>query len=82
MSPLRSLSILSLLLGGCILGPASAENAEFRERLLATLPDDVRVIVPVAFSEDGRHAAYVERRGDVSRVVRGNWEGKPFQVLC
>ena len=63
-------------LGGC------AASEPFQERLLATLADDVRVNVPVAFSADGRRAAWVERRGDSCRAVRGDRAGKPYGSLC
>ncbi len=73
MPPARTLWILSLALAGCLSGPA------FRERLLATIPEGV--VVPIAFSRDGRHAAWVERAGEGFRAVRGEWKGKPYKVL-
>jgi hypothetical protein len=71
---MRGLSIL--LLAGC------AAPSEFRDRLLATLPEDVRVDVPVAFSLDGRRAAYVERASGVSRVVHDGRKERPFEIVC
>ncbi len=81
MGLIRSSAILSLALAGCVAAPAARQDPDFRERLLATIPEGVRVDVPIAFSRDGRHAAYVARRGDLSRAVLGAWEGKPYQVI-
>ena len=64
-----SRSLWILLLAGCA------------ERALATIPEGVRVDVPVAFSRDGRQCAYVERGPDASRAVRGAWRSKPFDSL-
>ena len=60
----------------------SVQDADFKDRLLATLPEDARVIVPVAFSADGRRAAYVEQRDGSCRVVCGPHQGKAFGALC
>jgi len=61
-------------------GPAAPATG-FQDRLLATIPVGVDVTVPVAFSRDGRHAAYVAHRGEESRAVLGDWRGKPYSVL-
>lgn len=74
----RSLAIAALALAGCAVGPAPAE---FRERLLAVIPEGVTVSVPIAFSPDGTRAAYVARRGDEHRAVLGEWSGKPYGVI-
>jgi len=70
-----SRSLWILLLAGCAAGP------DFRDRALATIPEDVRVDVPVAFSHDGRQCAYAERGPDGGRAVRGGWRSKPFDSL-
>lgn len=77
----RLTAILPLALAGCVAAADPGQEPNFRERLLATIPEGVRVDVPIAFSRDGRHAAYVARRGDLSRAVLGAWEGKPYQVI-
>jgi hypothetical protein len=73
----RNLSWLILFLAGC-----AGADASFEERRLAVIRDDARVIVPVSFSQDGRHAAYVEQRGDGCRVVTGSQTSKPYGALC
>jgi hypothetical protein len=67
--------LLLLALSGC-------GAPEFRERLLAVLPEDVRVTVPVAFTTDGRQAAWVERTDGACRAVRGAWRSHEFPVIC
>lgn len=81
MSLPRSFFVLWLVLGGCLALPTDGDPA-FRERLLATIPEDARVVVPVAFSVDGRKAAWVQQRGGTSRAVCGEWQGKPYGVVC
>jgi hypothetical protein len=81
MSSSRSLAVLVVLLAGCVAGPADGDPA-FQERLLATIPEDVRVVVPVAFSVDGRNAAWVKRPGETSLAVCGAWKSKPYGALC
>lgn len=81
MSLSRTLLGFAAVLSGCADGPAGGDPA-FRERLLATIPEDARVVVPVAFSADGRNAAWVEQRDDASRAVCGGWKGRPFSVVC
>ena len=67
--------LLMLALAGC-------STPEFRERLLAVIPEEIRVTVPVAYSADGRHAAFVERTDGASRAVRGAWKSNAFPVVC
>ncbi len=72
-STYQHLGVLGLLaLGGCAAGG----------ELLGTLSDDARVLVPVAFSLDGRRAAWVERVDGASRVVHGAKRGKAYGILC
>jgi len=66
---------------GCAGGPVDG-GPEFQERLLATIPGDARVFVPVDFSADGRRAAWVIQRGGTSRAMCGDWMGKPYGVVC
>jgi hypothetical protein len=68
-----------LALAGCASAPAADG---FRERLLATVPADAQLHGLAVFSEDGRHAAYVERVDGVSRAVRGSWKSRPFDLVC
>lgn len=51
-------------------------------RLLGTISGDARVLVPVAFSLDGRKAAWIERVEGTCRVVHGAKTGKAFRSLC
>lgn len=81
MSFSRTFLILVPVLCGCVAGPADGDLA-FRERLLATIPEDARIVVPVAFSVDGRSAAWVDRRDGTSRAVCGAWKGRPYGVVC
>ncbi|HEX7898874.1 MAG TPA: hypothetical protein VF950_14010 [Planctomycetota bacterium] len=71
----RSLWLLFLAGGSTLLTVNCAAGP------LATIPEGVRVDVPVAFSRDGRHCAYAERAPDGSRAVRGEWRSKRFDSL-
>jgi hypothetical protein len=71
--------LLLLALAGC--GP-TPRGSEFRDRLLAVIPEQSRVTVPVAFSRDGRHAAYVERIGTAFRAVRNGWKSPEYRYIC
>jgi hypothetical protein len=64
-----------------LLALAGCAAADFEERPLATLPEVANVVVPVAFSRDGRHAAYVLRSPDGDRAARGERSGQPFEVI-
>ena len=66
---------------GCA-GRGADGDPGFQERLLGTIPEDARVVVPVDFSADGRRAAWVMRRGETSRAICGEWMGKPYGVVC
>lgn len=77
----RTLAMVPLVLAGCVAGRAG-EDPAFRERLLATVAEDAGVVVPAAFSADGRKAAWVMRRDGMSRAVCGAWMGNPFGVVC
>ena len=57
-------------------------DPDFQERLLGTIPEDARVVVPVEFSADGRRAAWVMQRGGTSRAICGERMGKPYGVVC
>ena len=74
----RTCLILVLATGGCFGG----DGREFRARHLGTIPDDARVTVPIAFSADGTTAAWVERRGDECRAVRGERKERAYGVVC
>ena len=68
--------LLLLALAGC-----AGADPSFRERRLATIAEDARVQVPVSFSQDGRHAAYVERRDESSRVVKAKADPRNYALL-
>lgn len=71
----------ALLMSGCVAGRGEGDP-EFRERLLATIPEEGGVAIPTAFSADGRKAAWVRRQGGMSRAVSGAWMGRPYDVVC
>jgi hypothetical protein len=75
----RSLGLL--LLGGCA-GATLLQGDDFRERLLATLPDDASLHGLASFSEDGAAVAYVERGNGGQRAVCGAWKSRPFTLVC
>ncbi len=77
----RTFTILALVLSGCA-GRRADGDPGFEERLLATIPEDAWVVVPVDFSANGRRAAWVMQRGGTSRAVCGAWMGKPYGVVC
>ncbi len=81
MSLPRAFLTIVPVLCGCLTRAAGGDPA-FQERLLATIPEDARVVVPVAFSRDGRNAAWVMRQGEMSRAVCGAWKGEPYGVVC
>jgi hypothetical protein len=64
-----------LAIVGCVSAPVT------EERLLDMIPAGVNVIVPVAYSRDGRRAAYVARTQEGDRVVCGEWTGSPRVVV-
>lgn len=72
---MRWIPLLTLILG-------CASAAPFEERRLGAIPEGARIDVPVAFSTDGRHAAWVEKRSDACRMVFGGHAGKPYGLLC
>ena len=67
---------LLFLLAGCAASP------EFRERVLATVPDDAGLHGLVAFAEDGSRVAYVRRERDARRAVCREWKSPPFGLIC
>ena len=71
--------ILLLALTGCHTAP---REAEFRDHLLAVIPEQSRVTVPAAFSRDGRHAAYVERVDGAFHAVRDGWKSPDYKYIC
>jgi hypothetical protein len=77
----RPLALVYVVLAGCVSGPAPRRGEEFRERLLATLPEERGIAIPVAFSRDGTRVAYVERGGESSRAACGEWRGAAFSLI-
>ncbi len=73
--------ILLLALGACASPPTQRCNTVVEERLLATIPDEVNVILPVVYSRDGQRAAFAARAGGVDRPVCGEWTGKTYAVV-
>ena len=81
MSLLRS-GFLLVLAGGSTLLTTSCAGNGFRERLLATLPNDASLEGLAVFSEDGSRVAYVERENGAQRAVCGAWKSRPFGLVC
>ena len=55
--------------------------AQDGDRLLATIPEDVKV-GHLAFSADGRVAAYAAWKGDRCQIVAGTWKSKSYGVAA
>lgn len=68
---------LLLLIASCGTAPRG-----FRESLLLTLPEDANVLVPVAFSRDGRRAAYAARQPQGDDVVSCLPKESPNGRVC
>jgi len=77
----RNLVLLPLVLAACQGPPIHTSNDRFHDRLIATIPDGADVEVPIAFSRDGRHAAFVARTADGCRAVRGTWKSERLDAL-
>ena len=69
--------LLLLLLASCRSAPQG-----FEEALLLTLPEDSNVLVPVAFSQDGRRAAYAARRPQGDDLVSCLAKDSPNGRVC
>ncbi|MBI4564399.1 MAG: hypothetical protein HY716_06870 [Planctomycetes bacterium] len=59
----------------------SSGGSAFESRLLATVPEDVNVIVPPAFSRHGRCVAYAARAKGEDRIVRYGRPGPPYEFI-
>jgi len=79
MSLARSLYLLAL--AACAAAHSPREDG-FRERRLAILPESARQNLPIAFSDDGSRAAYIDQEGNACRVVAGEWKSRAFERLC
>lgn len=60
---------------------ACSRPADFQERHLAMIPEGVDVFVPVAFSPNGRTAAYVAQSENGAWVVRGSWKSRRLDAI-
>lgn len=58
-----------------------ASCAGGQDRPLATIPEGVELIMPPAFTPDGRHVAYIIRTGEDCRVVRGDWQSRRLDAI-
>lgn len=76
---MRTSLLILLAAAGCVARPAG--TPEFEERLLITLIDHANVLVPVAFSRDGRHAAVVLRTPEGDRAILDDRWGRPFELI-
>ena len=82
MAVSRMLLGIAFALSGCVAGRVVGEDPDFRERLLGTISEDARVLVPPVFSGDGRHAAWVEQSVGACRVVCGARRDTPPGAVC
>lgn len=77
----RTLPVLLAVLSACRATPVGGTDDPFQERILATLPEGVDVVPPVAFSPDGQQVAYIARTPDGFRAVRGAWRSRRLDAL-
>jgi hypothetical protein len=73
-----TLVAFALVLAACGELPSPAP---FTEHLIATIPEGVDVVVPIAFSRDGLQAAYVARTPEGCWAVRGAWKSPRLDAL-
>jgi len=78
-----SRTLLSFLafLAACQSPSPRVLRGAFEERLLATIPEGVEVFVPIAFSRDGRVAAYVAGTPEGYWAVRGIWKSRRLDAI-
>lgn len=77
----RILATLLAFAAACRSPSPPGAGPAFEERLLATIPEDVEVFVPIAFSRDGRVAAYVAQSSDGTWAVRGSWKSRRLDAI-
>jgi hypothetical protein len=53
----------------------------FQERILASIPEGAELVPPIAFSQDGREAAYIVKSPEGYRAVRGPWKSRRLDAL-
>lgn len=78
---IRAIVVTAALLMAAEAFPRDSGPRAFESRLLAVIPEDLNVIVPPAFSRDGRLAAYAARGGGVDRVVRDGRPGPAYDFV-
>jgi len=74
-------SLFLLAHAACSALPGDRGGAYFEDRLLDTIPEGVNINVPVAYSRDGRRAAYAARTPEGDYAVCGGWKGKTYTVV-
>jgi len=75
---LRRLILILTLLSACRSSPSPAP---FKERVLGRVPEGFELVPPVAFSRDGREAAFIIKSPEGCRVVRGSWKSRRLDAL-
>jgi hypothetical protein len=74
-------SISLLVLAACAAPAPAGPLAIVASRRLDTIPEGVNVVLPPAYSRDGRRVAYVAWTQDGAYAVCGDWRGKTYAVV-
>jgi hypothetical protein len=69
------------VLAGCNSTPPPSTD-DFQDRLLATIPEGVDVLIPPAFAPNGRSVVYVARTHEGDRAVRDQWKSRRYDFIC
>jgi hypothetical protein len=77
----RILPTLLSFVAACQSPSPPGTGPAFDEQLLATIPEGVEVLVPIAFSRDGRQAAYVAQTPGGTWAVRGSWKSRRLDAI-
>lgn len=76
-----SIVVFPLLFAACAAPLVRGELVVRERRLLATIPADVNVVIPAAYSRDGRHAAYVAQTTTGAFAVCDDWASRTYAVV-
>jgi hypothetical protein len=70
-----------LILGFVSCSSPTPPTAPFSDRVIATIPGDLEVWVPPAFSRDGGEVAFVTKSKSGDQVVHGKWTSGPLDLI-